>query len=762
MTKSLLIAFLLSVTFSLSGQNPVGAWSDHLTYYSARNIAIGQGEVFASTGSSVIVFNKEFEELKKISRVQGLSETGISTIAWSSYNNSLVIAYSSTNIDLLRNNIVYNIPDIKRKYIPGKKEIYTIRTNGKYAYLASSFGIVLVDVTRNEIYDTWKPGTGTGTAEVYDIAFGNNKIYAATNTGLYFAEASNPGLSYYGNWNLISNLPSPAELYNAVIYSGNKIYVNRSSTYASGDTVYAINDSGVALFSFQPGIFNRSFDNYPGGFTITSQSKVRVFQENGTPVDSITSYNPGNLNISHAVAEGYDIWIADNSVGLVKRENMSSFIKLNLPGPLSNDVIYLTNSNGKTYITGGAVDNAWNNLWRPLQVYSHDNNSWHSEISYDIWDAMRVLPDPQDNDHYFVSTWGSGLLEYKNNLLLNKYDDSNSPLRTIIPGKPYSRICGLAMDKDRNIWITQTGMPGSIKILKPDGNWITNPVTINAPTIGDIIITRTGQKWIVLPRGSGLFVLDDNNTPDNFTDDRSKMMLVKDSEGKIISNVYSIAEDLDGNIWVGTDQGPAIYYNPGKVFDDDTRAYRIKIPRNDGTGLADYMLGTEIITSIAVDGANRKWLGTFSSGVYLLSPDGTVKLKNYTEENSPLFSNTVVSLAIDDKSGEVWFGTAKGVISVRGDATAGADKFTNVYTFPNPVRENYFGNVTITGLMRNTQIKITDIGGNLVYQAVSDGGQASWDLKTYNGKRVSTGVYLVFCASEDGSESFVTKMLVIK
>ena len=192
-------------------------------------------------------------------------------------------------------------------------------------------------------------------------------------------------------------------------------------------------------------------------------------------------------------------------------------------------------------------------------------------------------------------------------------------------------------------------------------------------------------------------------------------MLVEDSENKVISYIYSIAEDLDGNIWVGTDQGPLIYYNPEKIFDDDLKAFRIKIPRNDGTGLADYMLGTESITSIAVDGANRKWLGTISSGAYLLSPDGTTLLKSYNEQNSPILSNSIVSLAVDNITGEVWFGTSKGVQSVRGDATVGEEMFSNVYTFPNPVREDYSGNVTITGLMRDSQIRITDISGNLVY-----------------------------------------------
>jgi ligand-binding sensor domain-containing protein len=289
-----------------------------------------------------------------------------------------------------------------------------------------------------------------------------------------------------------------------------------------------------------------------------------------------------------------------------------------------------------------------------------------------------------------------------------------------------------------------------------------NPLTINAPVIGDIIITTIGQKWIILPRGYGLFILDDNKTPDIFSDDRSKKLLVQDSENQPISLVYSIAEDLDGNIWVGTDQGPLIYFNPEKVFDVDLKASRIKIPRNDGTNFADYMLKTETITSIAVDGANRKWLGTTGSGAYLLSPDGTSQIKNFNEQNSPILSNSIVTLAVDNKSGEVWFGTSKGVQSVRGDATAGEEKFSKVYSFPNPVREDFTGNVTITGLIRDSQIRITDISGNLVYETASDGGQASWNLKNYAGKRVATGVYLVFCASKDGTQSYVTKMLVIK
>jgi hypothetical protein len=182
------IIFLLLLIIRLQAQTPVGSWSDHLTYNTAKSIAVGSEQVYASTGSSIIVYNKEFAELRKMSPINGLTETGINTIAWSEENKTLIIAYLSTNIDLVKNSIIYNIPDIFRKYFPGEKEINRVRTSGKYAYLACSFGIVVVDLIKREIYDTWKPGSGSNNTVVWDVTFGNGKIYAATGNGVYSAD----------------------------------------------------------------------------------------------------------------------------------------------------------------------------------------------------------------------------------------------------------------------------------------------------------------------------------------------------------------------------------------------------------------------------------------------------------------------------------------------------------------------------------------------------------------------------------------------
>jgi len=761
MRKLLSIFLLLLISMILHGQTPVGSWSDHLAYNTADCVAVSTDQVFASTGLSLIIYNKTFAELKKMSRIDGLSETGISTISWSEENKTLIIAYTSTNIDLLKNNMIYNIPDISRKNIPGEKKINRIRTTGKYAYLACSFGIVVVDLVKREIYDTWKPGNGSEDDEVWDIAFGNNKIFAATDNGVYSADLTNLGLSYFGNWNLVSLLPNPVARYTLLTFSGNKLYANLSDPLSGGDQVFSVSDNS-SLFLFTSGIFNRSFDSSSTGFTISSGSSVKYFNPGGSLVKTISSYGWAVPNIAGAIADNSDIWISDISSGLVRGENMSEFTALTLPGPVSNNAFNITSLNGKTVVCSGAADASWNSMGRPLQVSIFENNNWTSLQSGTITDPMRALIDPLNSDHIFVSTWGNGLLEYKNNNLLKQYSVSNSPLQTTTPGLSNVKVCGMAMDNSENLWLTQSGVSGSIKVLKSDGNWIINPVAVNAPVSGDIIITTKGQKWIILPRGYGLFILDDNKTPDVFTDDKFKKMLVMDTENQMISFVYSIAEDLDGNIWVGTDQGPVIYFNPENVFSSDLKATRIKVPRNDGTNLADYLLKTETITSIAVDGANRKWLGTAGSGAYLLSADGTTQIKNFNEQNSPLLSNSIITLAVDNKTGDVWFGTSKGIQSYRGDATTGEEKFKKVYTFPNPVRSDFKGNVTITGLIRDSQIRITDISGNLVYETVSDGGQATWDLTTYTGRRVATGVYLVFCASKDGSQSCVTKMLVIK
>lgn len=755
--RKLLIIFFVSVRFMCAhGQTPVGTWSDHLKYNTSWAIASGDEEIYSSNGLSLLVYNKTLSDLRKLSRINGLSETGISAITWSEPKKMLIVAYLSGGIDLIYGRNIYYLSDIIRKSIPDMK-IARAHAFGNYCYLCCSFGIVVVDLDKKEIHDTWKPASEAADNQVFDVAINDNVVYAATEQGLFSASLNDPGLSYYRSWKLNDRLPVPAGKYISVVSSGSRVFTCMSAE--GGDKVYAADDNSTLLYS-EPGVYVNSIDQSPEGFTISSGASIRVYNTDGSLLRIINSYGWGTPAAMQAVVEKNNVWIADAGAGLVKGTNMTEFTALTLPGPATNDAFHLTSLNGRTIVTAGGTSSAWNSLMRPLKISVFENNSWAQITSPAINDPMRALIDPADGNHFFVSSWGGGLLEYRDQIPVKQYDEKNSPLQASIPGTPSVRICGIAMDENRNLWITQSGVQGSLKVLKPDGTWITGFGTINAPIAGDLIIDRNGFKWIILPGGYGLYIFDDNKTPEIKSDDRAKVIQVRDDK-KIASNVYSIAADMDGNIWTGTDQGPFIYSAPEEIFRDDYLAYRIRIPRNDGSNLVDYMLGTETITSIAIDGGNRKWIGTKNSGVYLLSSGGTNQLLNFNEENSPLLSNTINSISVDNKTGDVWIGSSKGLQSYRGNATEGGEKFSGVYSFPNPVREDYEGNLTITGLVRDTNVKITDVSGNLVFETISDGGSATWDLKNYRGKKVSTGVYLAFCSSPDGKQAIVTKILVI-
>ena len=330
MRKSLIFACLLLISSLSGGQTPVGTWTDHLVYASAKSIAVGSEEIYASTGSSLIIYNREYDELRKMSRVQGLSETSISTIAWSEENKALVIAYSSTNLDILEDNLIFNIPDISRKNIAGNKQINRIRVSGNYAYLACSFGIVVIDIPKHEVHDTWKPGNGTSDNEIWDIAFGGGRIYAATGSGVYSADADNQGLSYFGNWSLINSLPEPGGKYTAAVFAGNTLYVNQTGKNFPGDYIYSIGTS-TKLFSYTARVFNVSFDKASEGFTVASGKSARYYHDDGTLQTRITAFSWGVPNVLQAIEDQGDIWIADISWGLIKGANMSEFTALTIP-----------------------------------------------------------------------------------------------------------------------------------------------------------------------------------------------------------------------------------------------------------------------------------------------------------------------------------------------------------------------------------------------------------------------------------------------
>lgn len=757
------VIFLLLPLLFIKGQIAIGEWRDHLPYMHAKKVALSEDHIFCATRQSVFTYNISGNNLKKLSRVEGLSDIGISSINFSNELNLLLIAYENSNLDIVQDNNIINLSDIKRKQIPGLKTINNILFSDEYAYLSCSFGIVVVNIEKNEIKDTYYIGNEGARINVFDMAFDDIYLYAATEQGVFRAPYDDPNLFFYATWENIAKSGN-GNVYNQITCFSNKIIVNQTNESIATDSIFIITDTTRQLFNFKSEFRNYSFRSCQDYFVISSNKIVRIFDKDLILTREIDDYGYGYPSAMDAIVDiTGTIWIADQNSGLVKSRG-EFFDGIYPNGPYTTSAFDLAADNSIVCAVGGGINSAWGGIYKNGEIFIFQNEQWQSILNYSVHDAVNVLIDPENSSRFYVGTWGNGILVYEDGEIVEHFFPSNSSLESMIPGEPYVRIGGMEFDKSHNLWVTNSGVNNPVSVKTNKGNWFSLPYSnhINSPLQGNILITKHEHKWIVLPKGNGLFAFDEKGTFENTNDDNWRKFSVKDTEGESFNNIFSIAEDLDGNIWVGTDQGPLVYFSPENVFSENSFvAQRIKIPRNDDSGLADYMLGTETITAIEIDGANRKWIGTENAGLFLLSEDGTKQIYSFNSNNSPLFSDRISSIALDHNTGEVFFGTDKGLISFRSTSTSGSNDFNEVFVFPNPVRENYTGPITISKLVSNVNIKITDIAGNLVFETTALGGQAIWDGKNLNGNRVQTGVYLVFCSNEDGTKTYVAKLLFI-
>jgi len=352
----------------------------------------------------------------------------------------------------------------------------------------------------------------------------------------------------------------------------------------------------------------------------------------------------------------------------------------------------------------------------------------------------------------------NGLIIFDNDEIEVVYNAENSPLESI-SGADATFVTGVQYDANGNLWISNSITGSPLKVLTAENEWITFASnTGDAPKTNQLLVTGNNQVWQIRP-GNGIYILGHNGTLNNFNDDDLLLLQEGAGNGKLTSNdVTAMAEDADGNVWVGTNIGLTVYYNAANILDVNSfDGSEILITQD---GQTQVLFENQFITDIVVDPANRKWFSTRGAGVYLMSADGTQELAHFNAENSPLYSNNVNSLAILPKTGELFMGTEQGIISYRSDATIGNEDLEELLVFPNPVPPNYSGSVGISGLTNNAEVIISDVGGSVVQRLTSNGGQAVWNLLNLNGSPVQSGVYLVYVLSEEGDQKAVSKVLV--
>ena len=380
----------------------------------------------------------------------------------------------------------------------------------------------------------------------------------------------------------------------------------------------------------------------------------------------------------------------------------------------------------------------------------------------DYRDVLCVAADPADGNHAFLGTWGYGVLEFDNNELKKVYTPENSSLQYITGyGFGYVRIGGLAFDQYKNLWVTNSGVTNILSVRKPTGEWKSYNLAAlgNTPDVGGIVIDHDNQKWMHC-RDLGLFVFNDNNTLDNTADDKMRKLTSATGNGKLIGTaVTCMVVDRNGELWLGSDQGVSRIISPGNVFTGGN--YDAEVVQVEEGGYLHDLLGTELITAMAINGNNEKWIGTEKAGVFLMSADGGKEILHFTETNSPLLSNTIQSIKISS-NGAVYFGTSKGIVSYQDYKVEARQTLDSLFIYPNPVRPGYQGPIFISNLITDSNIKITDVSGALVWETQAQGGQVIWDGNNLEGRKVNTGVYLVFVTNPDGSMKTTGKILFVR
>ncbi|MFH1936793.1 MAG: T9SS type A sorting domain-containing protein [Bacteroidota bacterium] len=769
----LVLIFLFSLTLpGFSQETPIGQWRDELPYYQVISLTEAGNYIYAATPYAIFYFDKEDNSVQRMSKINGLSDIGITTIDYNKETKTVVLTYSNANIDLISNLMVTNISDIKRKQILGNKTINSIYCHEKYAYLACCFGIVVLDLEKEEIRDTYYIGPNGSPINVLSITSDiNDTLWAATELGIYKAYIKDPNLVNFAVWELDARMEKTMR-YNTITAIGDKVFVNKSRTTPNRDTIYIHSNGNWTPWNTELSNTLHKLHSMYDRLIITYNYFVYAYDQALQQVYTVWNYSPGAPYPLDAIQDKDNLlWIGDTYAGLISYHIAENyFSRYDLSGPLTASAFSMTTRGDDLLIAAGGRDGSYVPIYNAGQVYKFDNSNWTNFSGWNIPtmaginDLVTVAIDPNDSKRFYAGSWGKGLMEFYGDENTNRYGSWNSTLGSHSASDTGDiRVGGTAFDKDGNLWVS-TSHTNHCLSLKRGNDWKGFTITeVQESDLGQMIIDRYGQKWIVMRYGNmnanSLIVFTDNGTPDNPADDHAKKLNSSEGHGAIPGTiVFAIAEEHDGEVWIGTEKGVAVFYNPENIFTGGNYdAQRILVEYG---GYYQYLLENETVTAIAVDGSNRKWIGTDRSGVFLFSADGTNEIHHFTENNSPLFSNRITSLAIN-ANGDVFMGTDKGVISYRGSATQGTETMDDVYAFPNPVKEGYSGIIGIKGLVTNAQVRITDISGAVVHSTKAEGGQAIWDGTNLNGKRVKTGVYLVFASDEKGKEKVVTKILII-
>ena len=775
MLKRLFIFFSFS-TFSLVAQVDYSdAWEDFFSYNNVKDFIKVDNMLYALTDNATFTYDFSTQETEKLSSVQGLSGETTSAIHYSIETNRLVIGYENGLIEVIDSDGSITISsDIVSFNQTGAKSINNIFEYQGKLYLSTSFSIVEYDILELEFGDTFFIGNNSSDVNILEIIVFNNRIYAATQNGIFHADINNPNLIDFNNWSLITSANNNFK--NITVFN-DKLYTILNTQ------LYEVNEiNELELITSFSGTVN-GLKSSSTHLSVAFNSSVAVYDTQLNLVFQNTADDDFDYTLNTAYTENNQLLLATNQFGVLSSSLTSPvFLEIHPEGPVSNDIFSVTAKDNHLWAVYGGYDRTMAPV-QPNLGYSHYNGeNWYTEENESdnsFPGLVHVTLDPSNEDKAYISSFGStsmidtyktgGLFVVENNEVSNFYNNLNSPLENLYDTDPTNnsvtiRISGSVFDRQGNLWLTNLGKKELKKFS--NGSWTEFNISAGKPNLSfglsDIIIDRNNTLWIGT-RGDGVIAFNENGN-------RIKGLTTIPTQGGLPKmKVLSLASDTENRIWIGTISGLVVFNNASGVFDADVLDAQPIIILDDGTPRK--LLGDETVNTIAVDGANNKWFGTENGGVTYTNPSGQNTIANFSKQNSPIPSDRIVKIAVDKDTGKVFFATDKGIVAYNSNVAPFGDSLGEVYAYPNPVRK-FHDIVTIDGrngtnLPKGTNVKILDVAGNLVYESnvvegqQLQGGKVIWDKKNLAGTYVASGIYIVLLANEDASETSTTKIAII-
>jgi hypothetical protein len=763
MKKYFLWLLLLLFQFGFSQQNQ--NWKGYFSYNAIKDVSESSTRLYAAAENAIFTKNLATSELKTINTVDGLSGKTISAMYHSETFNKTIVGYEDGLMIVINDadGTMLNVVDIINKNIPSniKKVNHFLEFDG-ILYVSCDFGIVQYKLATLEFGDTYFIGPNGLEIKIYQTAVFNNEIYAVTQyNGIKKASITNPNLNDFSQW----------QTFNPNSWTGIVAFNNQLVATSGDNNVYKYNGANFQQIGSlgQPGLDLRFYANY---LIATCVNKVLIFDQTLNPVVTITPSQITAIPVTFTCATVIDngIYIGTNENGIVSAtiSNPTTFEFLMPNGPQRNKMFSINTSSSNLWAVYGGYSTTYNpNTYIGFSVSQfgiskyNETDGWYNIPYSEVLGAkalVRIAVNPNNENEVCIASYYNGLLKVESDIPTTLYDATNSTFEGIVNGTNI-RVNSTTYDKSGNLWMTESRVKHGLHVLKADGSFqafSTEAITANYASndFCKIAIDKSGTKWIA-SYANGVIAFNETGN----------VGFKKLSEGPDLGNlpspdVRAIAVDNRSQVWIGTIKGLRVLSSTGSYNSPDQMKANPIIFLEDG--VAKELLYEQFITDIAVNGSNQKWISTADSGVFFFSSNGQETIYHFTTDNSPLPSNVVTDIDINAVTGEVFFSTDKGLVSFKGTSTKPADNLEAVYVYPNPVRPNFDGTVKIAGLISKANIKITDIEGNLVYETTSEGGTIEWDTTAFGKYKVASGVYMIFVAAEDASETAVKKVMIIR